>query len=138
MLGSVFPYFPNPGSCTLASLSPHPQPPPLFSHLQRFPVVTICLQMFAPSFVPWRCLAKTIHDNYRGSSPLTNQSLKEPFSLKPVVTSPQGLFCFAKTKPRGLFQSCFFSSLTKNVSFLSQCSDREAWHTDCYLQSSLQ
>lgn len=112
-------------------------PPPLFSHLRRFPVVTICLQMFAPSFVPLRCLAKTIRDNYRAAVLWQIKVWKNHSCWSLLLPVPRASSVLQKQKRGDCFR-VVFSSITKNVSVLSQCSEREARCTDCYLQSSLQ
>lgn len=82
--------------------------PLLFSHLQRFPVVTICLQMFAPSFVPLRCLAKTIHDNYRAAVLWQIKVWKNHSCWSLLLPVPRAFSVLQKQKQGDCFKSCFF------------------------------
>lgn len=106
-----------------------------FSYLQKLLVVTIRLQVFALSFVSLRCLAKTIHDIEQQS--FCKSVWKNHSCWRLLLLAPRVFSVLQKQK----WVDCFrivFSSTSKNMFLLSQCSDAKVWATDCYLQSSLQ
>lgn len=84
----------------------------LFSHLQKLPMVTTCLQVFALSFVPLRCLVKTIHDNYRAAVLLQIRVWKNRSCWSLLLPVPRAFSALQKRKQEDCFR-VFFSSPTK-------------------------